>query len=165
MSPRTVRAWHRLIQDCHPLRKNSSRSESSMRSPLCAAASIVMKTNPWQRSIARTNISSFDQHIELRNEIEAFWWQPDWAVCDIPDPRPKDFETERLACLACLTKLLLLAFDKRIEMGLPRDAPPIFTHDMLDEWRAQDRKEAGEGARLRGRNLTAQRDPGDSALG
>lgn len=81
-----------------------------------------------------------DQHIQLRNEIEAFWWHSDWAVCEIPDPRSKDSEPERLACLACITKLLCLAFNKRIEMGLPRDAPPIFTRDMLDEWRAQERR-------------------------
>lgn len=27
-----------------------------------------------------------DQHIEIRNEIEAFWYHADWAVRDIPDP-------------------------------------------------------------------------------
>ena len=38
------------------------------------------------------------------------------------------------------TGALCLAFNRRIELGLPRDAPPIFTRDMLDEWRAQERE-------------------------
>lgn len=80
-----------------------------------------------------------DQHTQLRNQIEAFWWHPDWPVKDIPDPRDEDDHAERLACLACIPKLLCLAFNKRIEMGLPRDAPPIFSRDMLDEWRKQER--------------------------
>ncbi|RMZ81869.1 hypothetical protein DV738_g2077, partial [Chaetothyriales sp. CBS 135597] len=78
-----------------------------------------------------------DQHIEIRNEIEAFWYHADWAVRDIPDPC--DPHPERYACLACIPALLCLAFNKRIGLGLPRDAPPIFTQDMLEEWRAQER--------------------------
>ena len=66
-----------------------------------------------------------DQHIEVRNEIEAFWYHADWAVRDLPDPR--DPHPERYACLACIPALLCLAFNKRIELGLPRDAPAIFT--------------------------------------
>ncbi|KAF5027342.1 hypothetical protein F66182_543 [Fusarium sp. NRRL 66182] len=77
-----------------------------------------------------------DQHIEIRNEIEAFWYHADWAIRDIPDP--SDPHPERYACLACIPALLCLAFNKRIGLGLPRDAPPIFTHDMLEEWRAQE---------------------------
>ncbi|KAJ3514625.1 hypothetical protein NM208_g15045 [Fusarium decemcellulare] len=79
-----------------------------------------------------------DQHLELRNEIEAFWYHADWAVVDIPDPCDPD--PDRYACLACIPALLCLAFNKRIEMGLPREAPPVFNQDMLDQWRAQERK-------------------------
>ncbi|RSL42001.1 hypothetical protein BHE90_013780 [Fusarium euwallaceae] len=79
-----------------------------------------------------------DQHLEIRNEIEAFWYHKDWAVVDIPDPCDPD--PERYTCLACIPALLCLAFNRRIEMGLPREAPPIFNHDMLDEWRAQEPK-------------------------
>jgi len=79
-----------------------------------------------------------DQHIEIRNELEAFWFQSDWKVCDIPDP--KDPDPERYAVLSCIPLLLCLAFNKRIELGLPRNAPPIFTHDQLDEWRAKERQ-------------------------
>lgn len=78
-----------------------------------------------------------DQHIEIRNEIEAFWWQQDWPVRDIPDPQ--DPHPERLACLACIPKLMCLAFNKRIELGLPRSAPPIFTFDQLEQWKTEER--------------------------
>lgn len=79
-----------------------------------------------------------DQHIEIRNEIEAFWYHAGWAVRDIPDPRDPD--PERYAVLSCIPPLLCLAFNKRIGLGLPRDAPPIFTRSMLEEWQAQERK-------------------------
>ena len=79
-----------------------------------------------------------DQHIEIRNEIEAFWYHADWAVREIPDP--SDPHPERYACLACIPALLCLAFNKRIGLGLPRDAPAIFTRDMLDSWRTQEQQ-------------------------
>ena len=41
-----------------------------------------------------------DQHIEIRNELEAFWFKSDWKVCDIPDP--KDPDPERYAVLSCI---------------------------------------------------------------
>jgi hypothetical protein len=79
-----------------------------------------------------------DQNIEMRNELEAFWFQPGWPVHEIPDP--KDPDPERYAVLAVIPALLVLAFNKRIDLGLPRDAPAIFTMDQLDEWRAQERE-------------------------
>ncbi|KAM5352677.1 hypothetical protein ACJ41O_005399 [Fusarium nematophilum] len=85
-----------------------------------------------------------DQNLEIRNEIEAFWYHKDWAVADIPDP--SDHDPERYACLACIPPLLCLAFNRRIEMGLPREAPSIFNQDMLDEWRGQERKYESEPA-------------------
>lgn len=78
-----------------------------------------------------------DQHIAIRNEFEAFWFQSSWALCKIPDPR--DPNPERYACLAGIVRLLCLAFNKRIDLGLPRDAPSIFTQSMLKEWRASER--------------------------
>lgn len=77
-----------------------------------------------------------DQHLEIRNELEAFWYHYLWAVRDIPDPRDPD--PERYTCLACVAKIICLAFNARIRLGLPRDAPPIFTHDMLDMWRSRE---------------------------
>jgi len=79
-----------------------------------------------------------DQNIAMRNELEAFWFQPSWLVCEIPDP--KDPDPERYAVLAVIPALLVLAFNRRIELGLPRDAPAIFTRDQLDEWRARERE-------------------------
>lgn len=79
-----------------------------------------------------------DQNIEMRNELEAFWFHCDWKVCEIPDP--KDPDPERYAVLAVIPTLLVLAFNKRIELGLPRHAPPIFTYDELDQWKREERK-------------------------
>ncbi|KAF2672111.1 hypothetical protein BT63DRAFT_452607 [Microthyrium microscopicum] len=74
----------------------------------------------------------------MRNELEYFWYKNTWAVCDIPDPQDPD--EGRYACLACIPALLCLAFNQRIRLGLPHDAPAIFTGDMLDKWREQQRK-------------------------
>ena len=79
-----------------------------------------------------------DQSIELRNELEAFWFKSEWKVSDIPNP--EDSDVERYAVLSCIPALLVLAFNKRIELGLPRNAPSIFTHDQLDVWRSQERE-------------------------
>ena len=79
-----------------------------------------------------------DQHLEIRNELEAFWYRHTWAVGDMPDPRDPD--PERYACVSCIPALMCLAFNRRIELGLPRDAPPIFTRDMLDRWRGRERR-------------------------
>ena len=79
-----------------------------------------------------------DQHIEIRNEFETLWFKSDWKVCDIPDPCDPD--PERYAVLACIPALLCLAFNKRLELGLPRHAPGIFTRDQLEEWRSQERE-------------------------
>ena len=77
-----------------------------------------------------------DQWAEIRNEFEAFWFHSSWAVRDIPDP--KDPDPERYSCLACIPKLLCIAFNERIKIGLPRDAPAIFTGDMMEEWKKRE---------------------------
>lgn len=79
-----------------------------------------------------------DQHLEIRNEFEAFWFHSDLKVSELPDP--EDPDPERYAVVACIPALLCLAFNRRIELGLPRDAPAIFTRDQLEEWRSQDRQ-------------------------
>jgi hypothetical protein len=79
-----------------------------------------------------------DQNIEMRNELESFWFQPHWPVHAIPDPHDPD--PERYAVLAVIPALLVSAFNKRIDLGLPRDAQPIFTMDQFDEWRAGERE-------------------------
>lgn len=60
----------------------------------------------------------------LRRELEYFCCRhPDWAVSELPDAADPD--PLRAAVLAVLTQLMCEAFNRRIELGLPRDAPPI----------------------------------------
>lgn len=64
-----------------------------------------------------------DDTIELRNELEYFFNRAEWPVNAIPDP--EDADAERYAILAVLTALICRAFNRLIEKGLPRHAPPI----------------------------------------
>lgn len=69
--------------------------------------------------------------IGLRSEIEHFFNQPSWAVSMIPDP--KDPDPERYAILAVLPYYLVVAFNRLIERGLPRDSPAIITSEEMEE--------------------------------
>ncbi|KAF7510961.1 hypothetical protein GJ744_005507 [Endocarpon pusillum] len=71
------------------------------------------------------------RHLALRNEVEYFWNQRQWRVCDIPEP-PLSIVTDReqRAVLATIPYLLVKAFNRLINRGLPRDAPAII-HDEL----------------------------------
>lgn len=64
-----------------------------------------------------------DDTIELRNELEFFFNKDLWAVCDIPDPH--DMHPERYAILAVMPALMVRAFNRLIERGLPRNSPAI----------------------------------------
>ena len=65
-----------------------------------------------------------DWNTQLRNELEYFCCvQPSWSVSDIPDPADPD--PLRYAILAVITKLMCIAFNRRIDLGLPRDAPAV----------------------------------------
>lgn len=75
-----------------------------------------------------------DWHIGLRNEIEYFWRKPQWPVHEIPDPTDSS-DPARYAILSCIPALLVDAFNRNIELGLPRDAPAIMTDDEIDEVR------------------------------
>lgn len=60
----------------------------------------------------------------FRNELEYFCCShPDWSVSGLPDPA--DSDPTRYASLAVLTRLMCASFNRRIEQGLPRDAPAI----------------------------------------
>jgi len=48
---------------------------------------------------------------------------PDWTVANLQDPTDPD--PLRYAILAVLTLLMCQAFNRRIDLGLLRDAPPI----------------------------------------
>ncbi|KAL2120453.1 hypothetical protein VTJ04DRAFT_4480 [Mycothermus thermophilus] len=80
-----------------------------------------------------------DSTIGLRNEIEFFFNKngPAWSVAEIPDP--KDPDPERYAILAVLPSYLVMAFNRLIEMGLPRGAPGIITPEMEQELRSRPR--------------------------
>ncbi|KAI8995258.1 hypothetical protein BD414DRAFT_235609 [Trametes punicea] len=66
-----------------------------------------------------------DLNFPLRNELEYFCtFHPEWAVADLPDPQDKE-DPVRYAALAAVTHVLCEAFNRRIELGLPRGTPPI----------------------------------------
>ncbi|KAI0310987.1 hypothetical protein OF83DRAFT_810627 [Amylostereum chailletii] len=72
-----------------------------------------------------------DDNIGFRNELEYFCIQhPSWAVCDIADP--VDPVPLRYAILASLTRWMCEAFNRRIGLGLSRDAPAII--EDFSEW-------------------------------
>ncbi|KAF1982604.1 hypothetical protein K402DRAFT_190770 [Aulographum hederae CBS 113979] len=62
----------------------------------------------------------------------------DGPIAEIPDPQ--DHDPERAAVLACITMLLVVSFNQRIELGLPRHAPSIITDEMVTRWRSEPRK-------------------------
>ena len=60
----------------------------------------------------------------FRNELEYFCCShPDWSISALPDPA--DSDPMRYSVLSVLTRLMCASFNRRIELGLPRDAPPI----------------------------------------
>lgn len=63
-----------------------------------------------------------DDTIAMRNKIEYFWNQKEesWLVKNIP--QPPDHEPTRLAIIAAIPFILVAAFNRLIELGLPRDA-------------------------------------------
>ncbi|KAJ7652206.1 hypothetical protein B0H17DRAFT_1215047 [Mycena rosella] len=70
----------------------------------------------------------------LRNELEYFCCShPDWAVAALPDPA--DSDPLRAAIFAVLTQFMCDAFNRRIQLGLPRDAPAIILD--FDELKAR----------------------------
>ncbi|KAG7089405.1 hypothetical protein E1B28_011093 [Marasmius oreades] len=65
-----------------------------------------------------------NHNIHFRNELEYFCCShPNWSISSLPDP--KDPDPLRYAILAVLTKLMCDSFNRRIGLGLPRDAPAI----------------------------------------
>jgi hypothetical protein len=64
-------------------------------------------------------------NIKLRNELEYFCCShPSWSIASLPDPADYD-DPVRYITLAVLTELMCESFNRRIELGLPRDAPAI----------------------------------------
>ena len=76
-----------------------------------------------------TSSLSFYRLYVFREELEYFCCShPDWAISSIPEPvDDANRDPVRRVILAVLTQLMCDAFNRRIEYGLPRDAPPIIT--------------------------------------
>ncbi|KAK7044148.1 hypothetical protein VNI00_007868 [Paramarasmius palmivorus] len=82
-----------------------------------------------------TSIASFyriyiffvlDWNIAFRNELEYFCTShPDWSISSLPDPGAATTDPLQYTILAVLTRLMCDSFNRRAEMGLPRDAPAI----------------------------------------
>ncbi|KAL8786513.1 MAG: hypothetical protein Q9213_002740 [Squamulea squamosa] len=72
-----------------------------------------------------------DRNIDMRNEIEWFWRKRDWPVRDIPDPQ--DTDPARYAVLASIPSLIIQAYNRLIDLGLPREAPGIMTNEQFEE--------------------------------
>lgn len=79
-----------------------------------------------------------DRTTAMRNELEYFWNRDEWPVAEIPDP--EDDDPARYAVLACITHMMVKAFNNNIGIGLPRDAPAIMTDDQIEEFRNRQKK-------------------------
>lgn len=67
-----------------------------------------------------------DDVTRFRNELEYFWNRADWPLASLLDPGQEGEGGEvRKAVLAGLTRIMQRAFNRLLEMGLPRDAPAI----------------------------------------
>jgi hypothetical protein len=79
------------------------------------------------------------QYLWMRTEVERFWNRHEWIVSELPDPC--DYaDPVRYAILATIPYLLVRAFNANIELGLPRDAPPVWTDEQEKEFRARPKK-------------------------
>lgn len=78
------------------------------------------------------------QEPTIRNEIEHFWNQDQWTLSAIPEPTIQDSESR--AVLAAITYLLVKAFNRLIERGMPRDAPAIMSQRMMEEMESRPKK-------------------------
>ncbi|PPJ54629.1 hypothetical protein CBER1_06173 [Cercospora berteroae] len=74
-----------------------------------------------------------DDTIVMRNEIEYFWTRKEdsWVLCNIP--MPPDQDLERFAVISAIPFALAAAFNRLIDLGLPRDsAKGILTSEELE---------------------------------
>lgn len=73
----------------------------------------------------------------IRNELEGFWFNR-WPVESIPDPQGHS-EPARYAVFACIPALMVvLAYNKRIELGIPRKADAIMALEEMDEYQKEE---------------------------
>lgn len=126
-----------------PTRPNPSVRESPEQPPTVDWL-LCQRGTPWIPDCKETPLACLyrmyeatvlDDNIYLRNEIEYFFNHAKWKVCDIQDP--KDPDPIRYAILAVLPEFLVIAFNRLIEKGLPREAPSIISNDTWDDLAAQ----------------------------
>jgi len=110
----------------YPLAQPSTYRHSRVRPPLLTR--ILNGSLPDTPSASFYRIYEFfilGWNIEFRNELEYFCRShPDWLVSSIPDPKDHS-NPVRYAIFAVLAQLMCDAFNRRIDMGIPRDAPAI----------------------------------------
>ncbi len=98
--------------------------------------------------------------IKLRNELEYFCCShPCWTVASLPDPADSDSSDDpvRYIILAVLTHLMCDSFNRRIELGLPRDAPAIIEDFSELQARPKVYEEPPEWAKRARGNLLAEK--------
>lgn len=74
-----------------------------------------------------------DKVFGYRNWLEWLWRQPQWPICEIPDP--KDEDPTRYAFLAGCTYLIVRSFNARVKLGLTRGNHPIMLAEEAEEAR------------------------------
>jgi hypothetical protein len=81
-----------------------------------------------------------DDTLTLRNEIEYFWHRKGraWKVENIPEPPDK--EPERLAVISAIPYMLAAAFNRLIDLGLPRErSTAVLSWELLEKLRQEPR--------------------------
>ncbi|KAF2207123.1 hypothetical protein CERZMDRAFT_102620 [Cercospora zeae-maydis SCOH1-5] len=74
-----------------------------------------------------------DDTIIMRNEIEYFWTRKEasWVVCNVA--KPPDQDLEQFAIISAIPFFLAAAFNRLIDLGLPRDSTKsILTSEELE---------------------------------
>jgi len=105
-------------------RKSRANAPTSLLSYLLSLFTVTDTTDTAIASLYRIyEFFILDWNIAFRNELEYFSYHPEWTLSSLPDPADPD--PLRYAILAVLVRLLSISFNRRIQRGLPRDAPPI----------------------------------------
>ncbi|RDB21984.1 hypothetical protein Hypma_011002 [Hypsizygus marmoreus] len=118
---------------------------SRIRRPLISRLLNLQIKSTYHRDTAATSFYRIYEffilhdNISFRNELEYFCRShPQWRVSSLPAPRTRNTSDDdrspkypdldaqvRYTILAVLTRIMCDSFNRRIELGLPRDAPAI----------------------------------------
>lgn len=72
------------------------------------------------------------EYTPMRQETEYFWYQRTWVLDQIPDPT--DSDPIRYALLACLVEELVVAFNRRLSLGMRRNHKHILREHNEDPY-------------------------------